>query len=238
MKKVLIAFLMIFSWSAFAENWVSLGEISFKCPENVDLDFRVASDNENYSSFSKQTKERGNNALTVRVLSFDEFVKYEKDCWHTIKIDKSYESYKQNIVKNKKWYEEGPAETCFQNVYERKEMLFAVSYDFQSLWYVSDVGGYSFAVFSDNKVYLFTLYFTKTTGNPDDKILKQLDKYVHRVYPGVKLGEMPGEQHDGWMFNEGIDAHNLYNDIREKKTGVKEVDIFQQQFETIINSID
>ena len=119
MKKVLIAFLMIFSWSAFAENWVSLGEISFKCPENVDLDFRVASDNENYSSFSKQTKERGNNALTVRVLSFDEFVKYEKDCWHTIKIDKSYESYKQNIVKNKKWYEEGPAETCFQNVYER-----------------------------------------------------------------------------------------------------------------------
>lgn len=238
MKKVLIAFLMIFSWSAFAENWVSLGEISFKCPENVDLDFRVASDNENYSSFYKQTKERGNNALTVRVLSFDEFVKYEKDCWHTIKIDKSYESYKQNIVKNKKWYEEGPAETCFQNVYERKEMLFAVSYDFQSLWYVSDVGGYSFAVFSDNKVYLFCLYFTKTNGSPDDKILKQLDKYVHRVYPGVKLGEMPGEQHDGWMFNEGIDEHNLYNDIREKKTGVKEVDIFQQQFETIINSID
>ena len=237
-KKFFITLFMILSVIAFAENWISLEEISFKCPQNVDIDYNPVNYNYYYSSFPKDSKKRGNNLLTVRVMNFDQFISYERSVWHTVPNSSDYDSFRQKILETNCWYENGPSETCFQEVYKNKDMVIAVSYDFSSLWYVNTIGSYTFAAFCEKNIYLFKLTFDKTTGNANDKILKQLDKFVHLVYPGVKPGDMGGEQNEGWKFNEGKSELDIYMALKKKNTGVKELEEFQTQFEAILNSID
>ena len=236
-KKVLLFLMMVFSGIVFSEKWVSLGEICFQCPDNVELDFKTPNESFEYNSFPMETKARGNNRLIVRVLSFAEYQQFEKDSWHLVKKYADYEDFKQTSLKTNTWIGEGPSETCIQQVYEDKGMLFGTNYSFTSLWYVDEIGSYDIAVFGNNKIYLLQLIFNKINGGTDDKILKKLDKLIHPVYKGMKLGDGPGEQREGWMFNEGKDVNDLYKAIKEKNTGAKEINEFQQQYEIILNSI-
>ena len=50
-KKVLLFLMMVFSGIVFSEKWVSLGEISFQCPDNVELDFKTPNESFEYNSF-------------------------------------------------------------------------------------------------------------------------------------------------------------------------------------------
>ena len=236
-KKFFMLFMLVFSGIVFSEKWVSLGEISFQCPENVELDFRAPNENFEYNSFPMEVKNRGNNRLIVRILTFEEYQIYEQDNWHRVNKYAGYEDFKQSCLKTNTWIGEGPSETCIQQVYEDKGMLFGTNYSFTSLWYVDEIGSYDIAVFGNNKIYLLQLQFNKIKGGTNDKILKKLDKYIHPVFKGMKLGDGPGEQRDGWMFNEGKDVNDLYKAIKEKSTGVKEINEFQQQYEIILNSI-
>ena len=47
-KKFFMLFMLVFSGIVFSEKWVSLGEISFQCPENVELDAVGSSDEQQY----------------------------------------------------------------------------------------------------------------------------------------------------------------------------------------------
>ncbi len=237
-KRFLIFVLMLSTWMLFAINWVSLGEISFQCPENVDLDFDDTTGMSYYTSFKGNSKKRGNNRIFVGVYNFEEFMNYQKKMSRIMENYSSYEEFKQNILKNNTWYAPDiSVATYIQQVYEKDGMIFATSYDFTSLWYVSEFGTYRIAVFDDSKIYLFSLYFNKYSYNADDKVFNQMTEFVHLVFPGVKPGETGGEAYEGWMFNEGKNVYDLYDAIRNKKTGVDELDEYQELFENLLNSI-
>jgi len=240
LKKLFLSILVlvISSVFVFAENIISLGEISFVCPENVYLEMYSAKSNKKNSYFTK-TVNKGSYLLTVNKFTFDEFVKYqEKNEYHTVTNAKNYDVYKQNCLKNQSWFENGPSEKSFQQVYESKGLLIATSWQLTSLWYVSNIGNYEIAVFGDDFIYLFAFYFTNISNSADDKIFKQLDKIVYLAFPGAKASERGEERSEGWKFNIGQDESTLYKAIKEKSSGVKEIDEYQRLFEKILNSIE
>lgn len=238
-KQVLIFLLLLSSWMMFAFNYISLGEISFQCPEDLDLDFDITTGSSYYNSFPENSKNRGNNRLSIGIFTYEEFVAYQKKMSRKMEKYSSYDEFKQNILKNNTWYSPDiPTATYIQKVYEKDGMIFATSYDFTSLWYVSDFGTYRIAVFDESKIYLFSLYFNKYSYNATDKVFNQMTEFVHLVFPGVKPGETGGEAYEGWMFNEGKNVYDLYDAIHGKKTGVKELDEYQEQFENLLSSIE
>ena len=239
-KKVLITILALFSSVVFCDNWISLGEISFVCPENVYIAAYDGGSVIDYGTFRAAAKSANKNLLVVKKFSFEEFKKYmSKQKYHELAVSSNFQVYKQNCLKTGKWFEDGPAEYNAQKVYEKNNLIYATSYCYSGLWYVSSIGSYQIAIFTDNSVYFMEIVFTQNTGDRNDKIFKALKKYLYLANPGMKLGDGPGEQREGWMFKDekGCNIENLYGDIAAMRTGVPELTEFQQQYETIVNSI-